>query len=207
MKINLLNIPVYIINLDKDKDKLLSATAALRQIGFKDIRRFPGYQIDTPKLGCATSHNALLQIVSEHDMPVLVVEDDIAINHGYQVEIDIPDSADAVYLGISKFGLYDNHGTRKISAEYYDSELYRIYNMLGAHAILYLNNHYPKFLVDETQKQIDVQDNQDKARARTMHMFEVYALNAPMFYQNNYNKPHTNFMMRRYKMIVGRDGA
>jgi hypothetical protein len=202
MKINLTDIPVYIINLDKDVDKLASATSVLKHIGFKDIRRFPGYQIDTPKLGCATSHNALLQILSGHDMPVIVVEDDINVNYGYTKEFDIPDDADAVYLGVSKYGLYHGKGFRRISAEVYDENLYRLYNMLGAHAILYLNNTYPAFLTNATKAMMDIQDNQDKARASTMKFFNVYALDRPMFYQDNYNKLNTNFSISKYHSVV-----
>lgn len=207
MKLNLLNIPVYIINLDKDKDKLVSAKSILKHMGFKDIRRFPGYQIDIPKLGCATSHNALLQILSEHEMPVIVVEDDINVNHGYQTEIEIPEDADAIYLGISRYGLYGNRGIRKISAEFIDHNLYRIYNMLGAHAILYLNNTYPQFLTQATAAMMKIPDNQDKARASTMKFFNVYALNRPMFYQDNYNKFDTNFVLSNHKQIVGREDS
>lgn len=204
MKLNLLNIPVYIINLDKDKEKLESATSILRHLGFKDIRRFAGYDISTPKLGCATSHNALLQILSEHDMPVIVVEDDININYGYKTEIEVPDDADALYLGISRYGLYGSHGIRKVSAEFINHDIYRIFNMLGAHAILYMNNSYPKFLSQATSAMIEIADNQDKARASTMKFFNVYALNKPMFYQDNYNKTDTNFILARHKNIVGR---
>lgn len=204
MKINLPSVPVYIINLDKDTDKLKSATSALQNLGFTDIRRFPAYDIATPKLGCATSHNALLSMLSDHDMPVLVVEDDIEMNYGAIREFDIPEDADAVYLGVSRFGLYNNRGTRKISAERHDEHLYRIYNMLGAHAILYLNNSYPKFLVQATSKMMEVADNQDKARAGTLKFFNVYALDKPIFYQNNYNKLNTNFNISKYHARFGK---
>lgn len=207
MKLNLLNIPVYIINLDKDVEKLAAATSVLKRIGFKDIRRFPGYQIDTPKLGCATSHNAMLKLLSEHKMPVIVVEDDINMSHGFIKEFEVPDDADAVYLGISRFGLYNNKGTKRISAERYNHDLYRVYNMLGAHAILYLNNTYPEFLEQATRFQMEMLDNQDKARASTMRFFNVYALDKPVFYQDNYNKPHTHFSISRYHSVVDRKKA
>lgn len=203
MKISLKDVPVYIINLDEDSHKLTSTMKVLAKAGFEDIRRFPGYKIDTPKLGCATSHNALLKVLSKHDMPVLVVEDDINISTMYD-EIEVPDNADAVYLGISKFGLYGGRGTKKISAERVDQNLYRVYNMLGAHAILYFNNRYPDFLIGATQTMMDIADNQDKARASTQKFFHIYALDKPMFYQDNYNKPHTKFVISKYHSVVDR---
>lgn len=202
MKINLLDIPVIFINLDKDKDKRKAVESMLKAAGFKTIIRFPGYEIKTPKLGCATSHNAVLQKLISKKMPVLVLEDDVIITEDFEPEIEVPEDADAVYLGISRFGLYNNIGTSgKVAAERYDDKLYRIYNMLAAHAILYLNNEYPEFLKRATDFMISIQDNQDKARASTMKFFNVYAFSLPFFHQGNYNVRATKFDLSKLRLL------
>jgi hypothetical protein len=202
MIIDLTTVPVYIINMDKDSEKLESATRNLLELGFTDIKRFPAQQIKTPKLGCATSHNELLKIISVESGPVLVVEDDIAISGNRNMEIYIPDDADAVYLGISMYGLYGGRGTRKVSAERISPDLYRLYNMLSAHAILYLNNEYSKFLVKSTEFMMSIKDNQDKSRASTMKFFKVYALNRPMFYQSGKYEHVTNIKLDSYRKNI-----
>jgi len=67
---------------------------------------------------------------------------------------------------------------------------FRVYNMLAAHAILYTNNDYVKFLAKATEFNISILDNQDKARAETMKYWNIYANRLPMFYQNGL---HTKF--------------
>lgn len=207
MQIDLRQIPVIYINLDKDIEKKEKIEKQLNDAGFTNVIRFAGYEIDTPKLGCATSHNDLLGIISKYNMPVLVLEDDVVMTKSFNPIIDVPKDADAIYLGISKYGLYNGHGQKKISAERYDDNLYRIYNMLGAHAILYMNKAYPKFLKQATSFMMDIEDNQDKARATTMKFFKVYGFDYPMFFQNNYHKIATKFRISEYHGTKGKRHA
>lgn len=193
MKINLLEIPVYYINLDKDKRKREAMEDMLHSAGFKNVIRFPGHYSSVPKVGCATSHNNLLSYLKDVQMPALVLEDDVVLTRAFTPEIEIPDDAEAVYLGISQYGLYKGSGSYKISVSRHDDNFYRLYNMLGAHAILYNSQDYVAFLERATAFMLSIQDNQDKARANTMKFFNVYGANIPFFYQDNYNKAHTNF--------------
>lgn len=192
MKINLLKIPVYYINLDKDAEKRERLESLLYDIGFKNVNRFAGEEIATPKLGCATSHNKLLRHISKVKGPVLVLEDDVDINKVYE-ELTIPEKSDAVYLGISKFGLYNGYGHKRIVAEKHDDTFFRLYNMLSAHAILYLNKEYRNFLIQTSDFLISIADNQDKGRAETMKYFNVYGLSEPMFYQSGKHEKVTKF--------------
>lgn len=204
MKINLLEIPVYYINLDKDKEKRDRMESMLEEAGFKNIIRFPGHYIATPKVGCATSHNNLLSYIKDAKMPILVLEDDVVLTDDFTSEIEIPDDSEAVYLGISKYGLYSGSGKHRVSISKYDDNLYRIYNMLGAHAILYLDSNYVTFLERATSFMLSIQDNQDKARANTMKFFNVYAMAKPFFYQDNYHKENTLFNLNTYKHAHGK---
>ena len=59
-------------------------------------------------------------------------------------EIEIPDETDALYLGISSWGRMNGHSGPCVQWEYAHqrTDLVRVWNMLAAHAILYLNPDY-----------------------------------------------------------------
>jgi GR25 family glycosyltransferase involved in LPS biosynthesis len=207
MQIDLREIPVYYINLEGDKDKKKRIESMLKDLGFKDVRRFEGHDIRIPKLGCATAHNNLLGILSKSKGPILVLEDDVIIKNikKFNPIIDVPKSADAVYLGNSKYGLYKGKGVFTVAAEKYDYRLYRIYNMLGAHAILYLNKDYSKFLSNATKFQVEIRDNQDKARASTLRFFEVYAFDTPVFIQKGRHHQATSVILSEHQHLVNKE--
>lgn len=76
--------------------------------------------------------------------------------------------------------------------------------MLGAHAILYLNPDYVKFLAQATSLMVRLKDNQDKSRAQTMKYFNVYAMNNPMFYQEGKHEKVTKKSISQMN-VVGKD--
>ena len=193
IRFNLSSIPVYYINLASAPEKAEATERVLKTAGFTNITRFEGIHSDIRAVGCASSHNALLKQLSEEKTPFLVVEDDIEILQPIS-HIEVPANADALYLGISKYGLYRSFGERRISAEKVSPDMYQIYNMLGAHAVIYFNSDYVKWL-ERTSRFLAYtkQDNQDKGRAETMKYFNVYALNTPLFYQLGENEQHTKF--------------
>lgn len=201
MEINLYEVPIYYINLDKDVEKRERLEATLFDLGFENVYRFAGHYSKERSVGCATSHNALLNELKDIDTPFLILEDDVQPAHFKSLIRNIPEDADALYLGNSAFGLWGPKGTKQIAAEQVSPHLYRIYNMLSAHAILYLNNDYVKFLAKATSLMVDLKDNQDKSRAQTMKYFNVYALNKPMFYQEGRYAQVTNVSISRLNRV------
>lgn len=203
--LNLLEVPVFYINLDIDIGKKEKIEELLYSSGFKNINRFSGIKEDVKRVGVAKSHNALLKEISGISMPCLVLEDDILLNK-LVTEIEVPNNADAYYIGNSVWGLYGGQGQTKISLEKYDDHTYRIYNMLAAHAIIYFNKDYVKFLEQATRFNISIKTNQDKARAETMKYWNVYAAKDPVFYQAGAHEKFTKISLppRRH---VGAGGA
>jgi hypothetical protein len=193
-RLNLRDLPVYVINLKEDKAKRSAIEEQLRLAGFSDVTFFPGVRSPVKKVGVATSHNLLLTQLGEKDLPCLVLEDDVSI-WDKKEHIDVPHEADAYYLGNSAFGLYGGVGKKKVALERFDNNTFRIYNMLAAHAIIYLNYEYVKFLQQATGFQLMIKDNQDKARAETMKYWQVYSAEKPMFYQNGVHEPFTKRML------------
>lgn len=191
MKINLLDIPVFYINTKNAEEKDKKTRAMLEGLGFKDINRFEGVDIKEPKVGCAVSHNLLLEKILDVEYPVLILEDDVDISQ-FNAEIEVPDNSDAVYLGLSKYGIYLNSPNQNIVSktkyDIIDKNICKLYNMLSAHAVILISKKYKHSIYNDIKKQIEIKDNQDKARARSMSRFNVYALRNPIFYQSGYNE-------------------
>jgi len=198
MRINILNIPVFYINLKRDVQKNKETLEILKAAGFTNINRFDAILGGAKKDGCAKSHQQLLKEL-EIDGPFIVFEDDIEITNDFNPVIDIPEDSHAVYLGLSKFGLSNGKTDKEIVAEKINDDIYRIYNMLAAHAILYLKKDYYKFLSHAIQAMLDEDRNQDNARAETMRYFKIYALNKPLFYQGGKHKDVTKFHLDTIK--------
>lgn len=203
--LNLLRVPVYVINLKEDLDKKNKINDLLLDAGFTDINWHPGVLAENKTVGVATSHNNLLNKLKNKDTPFLVLEDDVSI-FDLKTSIEVPLDADAYYLGNSSWGLYGGSGKKKISVSRYNQDTHRVYNMLAAHAIVYLNKNYVKFLHQATSFNLMIKTNQDKARAETMKYWNIYSATSPMFYQNGRHEAATKIILpgERYS---GPEGA
>jgi hypothetical protein len=205
IKQNILELPVYYINLDKDTAKKEAIEILLADLGFNNVNRFSGIQKPIKRNGVAASHNALLHELKNENTPFIVLEDDL-VNINFISDIDIPENADAMYLGNSLYGLYSGKGHLRVSAEQYSENVYRVYNMLAAHAIMYLNKDYVKFLAQATDFSIRAGTNQDIARAETMKYWNVYATSKPLFAQSGAHLQFTKSPMSK-ALKSGPEGA
>lgn len=206
MKINLLDIPVYYINMAKDTHKKEHIEEQLIKVGFKNINRIDAVEDKTNgRLGLSKSQlNALSQVPA----PFIVLEDDADPNN-FKHEVDIPDDADAVYLGNSQWGLQSSHAGfylkyKKVRG---NSNLVRIYNMLSSHAILYLTNEYVEMCKRTTKYCAEVYAMpMDVPFAMIQRFFNVYAFNEPIFVQKDYAgkmsaaPQYTNGKITEYKV-------
>ena len=185
-KIQLTSLDVFYINLDRDIQKRRQIEDLLSRLGFSSVHRVAGFEEPVKKIGVAKSHQKVMSDLRGHKTPFIVLEDDIR-THNFLENLAVPNDADAYYLGNSYWGLYHGRGTKRISLEQVDQDIYRIYNMLAAHAILYMNPDYVDFLAEAIKFNIYAKKNQDMARANTMKFFNIYASRNPLFYQNGVN--------------------
>lgn len=185
MKVKLTQIPAYYINLHKDTKNNKSMKKLLNSLGFVKVKRCPGFIEKTHALGCGMAHQNVLLSMSRQDSPFLLFEDDIELTHFDHI-IDIPDDADAVYLGVSKMGIINGKDREELLVSSVGSyeNMYRIYNMLAAHAILYLNMDYVRSASRHIQKNIDRGEAHDIGLAEHMKDWKVYCLDKPMFIQS-----------------------
>lgn len=204
-KINLTELDVFFINMDRDVDKRRQIEEMLSRLGFKSVHRVAGFEDPVKKRGVAKSHQKVMNDLKGHTKPFIVFEDDIR-THNFIENLAVPDDAHAYYLGNSYWGLYHGKGTRRVSLEQVDQDLFRIYNMLAAHAILYLNPDYVAFIAEAIKFNLYADKNQDMARANTMKFFNIYANKHPLFYQNGI---HTKATLQKLPPLgsVGPEGA
>tara|TARA_B100000676_G_C17672771_1_gene627286 strand:- start:49 stop:699 length:651 start_codon:yes stop_codon:yes gene_type:complete len=188
MNLDLREIPVVYINMDKDVDKRERIENHIDQLGFKTKIRVPGVvHEDGARAGCALAqYNALHEI----DPPFIILEDD-ATPFDYDPIISIPDDTDALYLGISSWGRMNSHSGPFVQWDYYfkevDINLLRVYNMLGTHAILYLNSEYISVCEKIAYHQHNINEHVDIGFTDVQKYYNVYAFDQPLFYQTSSN--------------------
>lgn len=139
MNLDLREIPAVYMNLEQHVEKNNNMQNILKECGFKNIIRVEGVsRPDRPVAGCSAAHHKGL---CEIDPPFVLFEDDCVIKN-FRPEIEVPDDADAVYLGISSWGRMNGHSGPYVQYEHVKNDLYRVYNMLSGHSVLYLTDEY-----------------------------------------------------------------
>ena len=198
--IDIKDIPVYFIASPKKNTE--GNYTILRSKGFKNIIKVPGVSGGKKVTNVAQAHvKALEKALSECSGPFIILEDDVRI-FSAKHKFVFPENTDAVYLGLSTWGLKNGKGhVSAISAEPVSPTLYRLYNMLTAHAILYINHDYARFLATRIPIFINMETNQDKMRAETLKYWNVYAVETPVFYQSGRYEQHTRFQLSKKALV------
>jgi len=186
MRINLLDVPIYYVNLDDEDQKRKNTETMLKCLGFKYVNRVSAIKHEKGRIiGCARSHYEILKNVKP---PFIIIEDDCALNKDFVNEIEIPDNADALYLGISHWGRYLNHSGPYVHYESVNNEIVRVYNMLATHAIMYLSQSY----VDICKRisyhyGYEVEGHLDIGFAEIHKFYNVYSYDEPLLRQYDWS--------------------
>lgn len=183
MKLDLREITALYINLEQHVVKNFYMQKNLKACGFKHILRVEGVSsAANPVAGCAAAHHKALR---EIKLPFILFEDDCMIKN-FRPEIEIPDDADAIYLGISAWGRMNGHSGPYVQREKIGHDIYRVYNMLGAHCILYLNPEYLSICQRIAYYAGNIADDyHDCGFAEIQRWFKIYAFDDPHFYQTS----------------------
>ena len=193
MKLDLRDIPVYYINMASAVDRRKQLEILVKDAEFKNCTRIEGVVKEDSREGCAASH---LTIMQNNKPPFIVLEDDCIIKN-YKPLINIPDDADAVYLGISSWGRLESKSGPHVMIDPVNDELIRIHNMLSTHAMLFLSDKYCSMCEQVAEFSARNSEHIDIGYAEIHKYFNVYAFNDPMFYQSSSaeatNKPLTSY--------------
>lgn len=186
MKIKIKDMNIAYLTSEKypkrDKD-----TKELLQISNLSFERYDG-GITTPyTIGVAKGH---LQALKSLSLPSLLLEDDIKVLNGSSIEVDqefeIPDDADALYLGTSMYGRLEGKTVLNgvLATTTSNPSVNSVYNMLSMHAIVYLSDRYRNHIMNLLQIHIeDPTGGVDDPIAEHMSEYNVYAVADPVFYQ------------------------
>ena len=186
MRIDIRTIPVHYINLDSQPERGSSAHQTLSSLGFSSINRVSGCTDPDPKVGCALSHHKVMTD-SGTGTPITVIEDDIVYT-GAKFEYDIPDDADALYIGCSQWGRLLNFSGPFLQYKKVSDDVVRVYNMLSAHSLVIFNDGYRQHLSRVAEYSANEHKyHMDVGYAETQKYYKVYALNQPIFKQSGYN--------------------
>ncbi len=158
-RIDLRQIPCFVINCEADAEKDTLMKRQLAELGIP-YERVPGIAASPDWVGVALSHLKVLRL-TRSTTPFLVLEDDCLFNDRFQPVWQVPVEADALYLGVSEFGLetpghFSWGRRRKNQWRPYDRSFLRIFNMLARHAVVYLSNDYCEQVI---QSQIEALTN------------------------------------------------
>jgi hypothetical protein len=187
MKLNLCNdVKCAYINLDSDTSKNEQMVELLDRLGISNRDRLSAVTGIEPHEGvrageehyrnCAESHFSILE---KGELPVMILEDDVESDR-FESEIEVPDDADALYVGTS----YGDHMYTTEEVDGYP-HLWKIEKVFATHAIVYLTERYAKQVVVQGKKSIYEGNTPfDVTLAyRVQPAFNVYALKEPFFYQ------------------------
>ena len=151
--IDLRTIPVLVINTDDRPDRrtFMQKQMDALELPFSFVN---GVRMTGAGRGCAQAHLALLKR-SDLRTPFLVLEDDCEFTDKFRCGYVLPEEADALYLGVSGFGILPpgqiGTGTdhwKGVRFTRFGPDYLRIFNMLGGHARLYLSEAYRESVIE-----------------------------------------------------------
>jgi hypothetical protein len=199
MLLNIKDITVYIISpgTNNYRSKLLTVLERVIDEGFKSVVFFKSVP-DPNKTASLT--NTVLEIFKRelnNDTPFIILEDDCAFFTKYD-QVEIPDNADMLYLGVSLWSYpYSTDTLYTIyrpdimfnsieTVESYNNTLVKIKGMTGGHAILYISRDFIRTFIEKmTDISKHIPDLPHDLLFSTLHpSFNIFGLKQPMFYQD-----------------------
>jgi hypothetical protein len=187
MKVDIKNLPTYYINLDSQDDRRQSTSYMLNRLNFTSVTRVTGIVHDDSKVGCARSQE---KVLSDKTIPTpfILMEDDCVFTGIDDLVYEIPDDADALYLGNSQWARYLNFSGPFLHYQKIDDRIVKVYNMLAAHAVIYFTDEYRQ-VCSRISKYCGYQllDHMDNGYAEIQKYYNVYSLNMPLFKQSGNN--------------------
>jgi len=180
-------------------------------LGFQDTNQINGEIVDKENTEflevqqeknhkVADSHILSLQQSGQ----VLILEDDCWFTNTFDPIIDVPEGADAIYLGTSVYGMVGTtstpNGTKIVPvSERFDKPL----NMLGLHAVLYLTEAYKQKTIENLLSAREKNMYCDEPVAIDMANHNVYSCALPMFYQKDGHNDQVTTIPLRTIQITG----
>jgi len=187
--IDLTKIKSYVINVDSATKRFEECKRILDRLNIS-FERYSANTTPSPPnpygshmVGCSLSH---LELLEKIEPGTIIFEDDIAPTRYFTSKISVPEDTDALYLGVSVYGVpvaSDLGYPGAVIATQETQHLKRIYNMCSTHAILYLSKKYIDAVKESISGHLFRGVTCDVAIAHIQNDFKVLTPNNPLFYQ------------------------
>jgi hypothetical protein len=184
VRYNLKEIPVRYINLLQDTDKNIKMISLLD--GYEDVERVDATYIpDNKILALSMSQERSLRSLPT---PGLILEDDCEKFY-YRDELEVPDDADIVFLGIWQPERPAFRNGKMVPAyESIDRDWVKVYNMVGSHAIMYVSDKGKDIALKAYELSVRTGLWNDIVLSRALPFINAYAPKYPLFYQTSMEK-------------------
>lgn len=185
MKIDLRKIPFYYLNLESQPERRERMEKLLSSLEVEEYFRIEAIHNDWGHLGCSQSFAETLAILKERGGPFVVLEDDVDLKR-WEPIINIPDDADAFYLGIHGWGRMNGHSGPCTQYEKINNDIIKVKNMLGLHAILYIKDEWIEMARRACEyAAYGIQSYCDIPVSECQRFYNIYAFDNPYFYQTS----------------------
>ena len=140
--------------------------------------------------------------------PFGILEDDVSIYRKFPELMEIPDDTDLLYIGISESGYGEElkfcrhcdmyHEKEDLYVTKINDDIYKIYNMLSFHGVVVCSvmgaNMITRCMMESYYKDVVC----DVFLSKCMSLYNVYALNEPLVYQDE----RYNGQQKPTKMVI-----
>jgi hypothetical protein len=119
--------------------------------------------------------------------PFIFMEDDCSATPWFRHVVPVPEDADALYLGISVWGMNGERAIPFVKKEAVSDDIVRVFNMLSTHAVLIMSKRWVENVLrcyEYAYNHMAKPQEFDVPVAHSMFEYNVYALKKPLFYQD-----------------------
>jgi hypothetical protein len=198
MKIKLSSLPTYYINMEDDTERKSRFLGWNEELGFDNVTRIPGTYSDPYFTGLSQSFaSAIKEGLALEDM-FIIFEDDAAPTEKFVDEIEIPDDADALYLGVSPWGFSHDQDPKDLpmfNGSVFEEvngfpNVFKIHSTLSNHAIVYITKAFCESTLASLERALATGQYNDAQKYfdGIFDKHNVYAI-GPLFYQHDEKKP------------------
>jgi hypothetical protein len=191
MKMNLLDVPVYVISPGRGQYRRRIAVCFQRLVDYGFSRIVFVRSIEDPSKTASLSLTTL-SILEKEAPPYIIMDDDVEEFH-IRSEADVPEDAAACYLGVSRWVFpypasmigkgYHIRPSEPIDFRDAGDDWVRVSGMTSSHAILFLDPGFIAALADKIRGGRSVPH--DLYLAALQQEYPVYALKTPLFFQDH----------------------
>jgi len=194
MKINFDTMKYYYLTTGNNKKRENHMEDIFKNYNIKKIIGPSGIK---KHISGAIGHSKMIELgLREQDrnkpfQPFVILEDDVSFFRNLPNELEIPDNTDALYIGISPWGLNKDNMQGKynhIIADDYNDDLIKVYNMLGTHAIMICSSLYAsvytRCMMESIYYNFQDRGDWDIILSTLQKKYNVYAFKNPFLYQD-----------------------